>query len=333
MRAAIVILWCASVGFGQTLKTTGPDPASVPLGKGALVVLTVDAAAKDVTLGPLPKIDGLEVSARRPEQRTEQVLVNGQVALVTRTSITITFEPRRSGSFDIPPLSVDVRGRTAKSEPLAIDAVSDPLAVRHGFVEVIPERATTWVRDPLTVKIRFGFEQGFLDGNVIQLFRRTLDVPAQIGVDWLAELPGARPLSAIAPDARLQTCVVNDEMRSVRRVADRVVGGKTFRVLEISSRWLPEDAGVLSFSEPWMRFAYATRFRSDFLSGRVPTDRNEVVIAGDRARVTVRALPEVGRPAAFIEMIMFSAIKPHWKKSAISCFVARKGRPRSLIIP
>jgi hypothetical protein len=48
-----------------------------------------------------------------------------------------------------------------------------------------------------------------------------------------------------------------------------------------------------------MRFAHATRFEDDFVQGRVPVDRKDVVVRGERARLVVLSLPEEGRPADF----------------------------------
>lgn len=298
-RASAAVFTIAALVAGQELRSSGPSPDVVPLGATSVLTLQLDGESRGVVLGTLPKVDGLEISAGKPTQTVESITVDGVTRLAPRTRIEITLDPRRVGTFQLPPFFVDVRGKTLRSEGVSLQVTPDPKASRHAFVEVDVGPGAAWVRQPVEVKVRFGFDAQFLDVAVIQMFRRRLDVPAQVGAPWLNGLQGAKLLPSPDAAGATQSCVVNEEMQTAARVADRDVDGVRHVVFELSRRFLPDEPGTLAFTEPWMRFAYATKFREDFIGGRVPTDRFDAMVAGDRGVVQVRALPEAGRPSAF----------------------------------
>ena len=58
------------------------------------------------------------------------------------------------------------------------------------FVEVASDRDSYVVHQPIRVRVRIGVAEDFLSRNMIQLFRRELDVPVQVAAAWLRELEG-----------------------------------------------------------------------------------------------------------------------------------------------
>ena len=183
----------------------------------------------------------------------------------------------------------------------------------HAFVEVGASVDACFVHEPVWIVLRFGVDARFFGSKVIQPFRRQLDVPAQIEAGWLDELPGAILLESgktslpgsggerdrLSAGAERFSFALNDDLEEAVRVTDRVVGGRTFNVFEIERRFLPTQAGKLTVSGPILRYSCATRFESDLFSGRVAVDRREATITGEGLTLTVRPLPDSGRPAGF----------------------------------
>ena len=291
-RGAVELLWAvllAATVSAQELTSSGPAPAEVQLGRPAVVSLSVDVAQAEATLGPLPKIDGLEVAGGPPVETG---------ADVRTTTWTLRLTPRRPGVFHIPPFLVDAGGRTLRTAPMRLVATDDPMGARYAFVETSTLGSTYYVKQPIPVVVRFGFDAKFLEANVSQLFRQKLDVPAQLRAPWLDKIEGAAIRVPGAPGDR-RSFVLNDRVAAAMTVGERVVDGRPFTVLEVTRVFVADEVGELVLPEPLLRFAYATRFREDFISGRVPIDRNEAFVAGAPVLITVRPLPESDRPSTF----------------------------------
>ncbi|NRA95365.1 MAG: BatD family protein [Planctomycetes bacterium] len=282
------LLMAATLG-AQELTAIGPDPAQVQLGRAAIVKLSVGVARTDAALGPLPKIDGLEVAGGPPVETGTDPLT---------TTWTLRLSPRRPGVFHIPPFLVDAGGRTLKSEPMELSVTDDPTGAKYAFVEAWTPRGTYYVAEPIPVTVRFGIDAKFLAENVSQLFRRKLDVPAQLRAPWLEKMEGAS-VRAPSVSAARQSFVLNDHVAAVEIAGERIVDGRTFTVFQLMRTYATDRVGELVIPEPLLRFAYATRFREDFISGRVPSDHHEAFVGGDRVVLDVRPLPEIDRPTTF----------------------------------
>lgn len=175
----------------------------------------------------------------------------------------------------------------------------------YAFLEMVTARDTYFVQEPIRLQLRVGFDARFFQDNVIQLFRRHLDVPVQLQASWLEDLPGtvilegeAKALDDIGNRER-RSFALNDGLAEAVRVEDRLKDGRRFTVLEIEKNYLPTRPGELKIPEPLLRFAFATRFREDLVGGRVPEDRNDAVVRGGGLILRILPLPERERPPEF----------------------------------
>ena len=193
----------------------------------------------------------------------------------------------------------------APQEPQAdaVESAHEERGETHAFLELESERATSYVQQPIRLRLRFGFEQEFLRARMVQPFRRDLDVPAQVQAPWLDGLPGAVRLAEGAGEVeggrgRL-SFALGEGMAEAVAVGERTIDGRTFVLLESELAFLPERPGELVFAEPTLRFAYATRFREAPFGGRAPADRRDALVRGNALAVRVLPLPEEGRPLDF----------------------------------
>ena len=168
------------------------------------------------------------------------------------------------------------------------------------FVEMDTAKPEYFAQEIIRLRLRFGIDTEFATDNLIQLFRKNLDIPVRVEAPWLEELPGAVFLPVQeSPDTDSQTFVLNDDDVVGTHLEDRQVDGRRFTVVEIERRFLAESPGALELPAPTMQFAYATGFREDFLQGRVPVDRNDGSVTGIDRSVRIKPLPEEGRPPGF----------------------------------
>jgi hypothetical protein len=186
--------------------------------------------------------------------------------------------------------------------PCVIADADDIAAEDYAFLEMATQRDTFFVQELIRVELRIGVDARFFAENAIQLFHRRLDVPVQLEASWLDDLPGAIVIDSDAGDdaggARL-TFALNDKVASARRIEDRLKEGRTFTMLQIDKSFLPLRPGKLEIPEPKLRFAFATRFTEDLVSGRVPEDRRDAVLSGEGLMLRIKPLPEEGRPLEF----------------------------------
>jgi hypothetical protein len=174
------------------------------------------------------------------------------------------------------------------------------LPERVAAVQLRAAKTTYYVNEELRLELRFGFERGFLEADLVQLFHRELDLSVQLVAPWIDALPGARAAPSEPPPGEPTVSVaLNEERALARRVDEQPAGRPGFEMFAIEVRTLPERPGKLSLPAPAMRFAYATRFREDLFGGRVAEDRIETSVRGSTLELEVLPLPEAGRPADF----------------------------------
>ncbi len=173
----------------------------------------------------------------------------------------------------------------------------------HAFVELETQRETYFVHEKIRMRIRFGIDTELLKNNVIPMFRRNMDLPVQ--VCWIDDTPGTAAFAGKedtpdkTDDRNRLSFAFNDSAAEALRVEDRMQGSRRFTVLEIERSYMALKQGELVIPEPLLRFAYATKFEKDILSGQKPVDRKDAAVSGGKLILTIKALPEEGRPDEF----------------------------------
>ncbi len=184
--------------------------------------------------------------------------------------------------------------------PFADEAAKDVTADGFAFVELRTERASYFVGEPIHVAFRFGFDEELFKNNLIPLFRPSMDVPVQLEVPWLDQLPNAT-LQSESESAQKEgkSFVLNSGLTRARAVDDSRVDGRRLRSFEIERTWLATNPGELSLPQVRLRFAYATRFGERALQDNSAQDRVEAIVRSAARNLTILPLPESGRPAGF----------------------------------
>jgi hypothetical protein len=175
-------------------------------------------------------------------------------------------------------------------------------AEARAFLEMETPRETYFVQERVRLLLRVGFDRRYFDTNVVPMFSRPMDMKAQVRAPWLDGLPGTVALpepSATESSRERLSFALNDEVVEAARAEVRLIDGRPFTVLLVERSFLPTRAGEIVIPAPTLRFAYATSFEEDFVSGKRPTDRRDAIVTGEPLTLRVRALPEEGRPAGF----------------------------------
>ncbi|MEM8884963.1 MAG: hypothetical protein AAGD14_12900, partial [Planctomycetota bacterium] len=146
-------------------------------------------------------------------------------------------------------------------------------------IEASASKERCFVQEPFEITVRVRYDEAFFREKIVQLFARELDIPFEITAPWLD-----------APSQGASTLALNGNPVSV----DAREG-----VIEFRQTVRPTEPGRLELAAPVLRYAFATRFEEDFISGRVPLDRKDVRVRAEPIVVEVRDWPAEGRPASF----------------------------------
>lgn len=191
-------------------------------------------------------------------------------------------------------LALPAGARAPQDGSTLLDRPRDVSAEGHAFVAVEVASELCYVGQEVRVRISFGFEERFAAHNLLQLFQRRLDVPAQLEVPWGEELPGPA-----AADRERVAFALGEGLAEGLRAGERVRDGRRYEVVELERGVVLRSAGTRVLAAPRLRFAYATRFAEDLVRGRVPADRVEAFVAGNEVTLHAEPLPEEGRPPDF----------------------------------
>lgn len=178
----------------------------------------------------------------------------------------------------------------------------DVTAEGRVHVELVTPRDTYFVHEPISIRVRINADREFAQSNLVPMFRQPLDFAAQLVLPWIDELPGAIALVSQArgpSDEPQRSLALNDGVAHATVMPDRELDGRAFLVLEIERRYLGARPGELRVPAPIVRFAYATHFEDDFISGPVARNRTEAFVRGEPLVLTIVPLPDVGRPPEF----------------------------------
>jgi hypothetical protein len=162
------------------------------------------------------------------------------------------------------------------------------------------ERDTYFVSEPIRVRLRLEIDPQFLAENMVQLFARPLDVPVQIRAAWIDELAGAvRAANVLRGTGTRSMLALDEEVAEAVRAPDDLTGAKRVVTLDVERTYLARAPGELAIPEALAYFAFATRFETDFVNGRVAKDRVDAFVRSRAITLRIVPLPDAGRPAEF----------------------------------
>ena len=181
------------------------------------------------------------------------------------------------------------------------------------FVELTAPAEELFVHQSIRLTVRMGLEERFLETRAVQPFGTSLELPVQLRLEWLGGLPGLAEIRVETPpsasegtsegEAATPSFALNEDLQRARRLADRVIEGRTFQVFAVEAVVRPDSRGQLHLPAPVLAFAYATRFEETLLTRRSPTDRVDAVVSGSPLTLRVRGLPAEGRPLDFTNAV------------------------------
>jgi hypothetical protein len=179
------------------------------------------------------------------------------------------------------------------------DGAIDETGQGRAALEIRVAKDSVWVGELVRVELELRIDSEFLRTSLIPIFRRSLDLPVQVEASWWNDAD-AELQAAFAPTSDAgATLARNDRVVRARRVGERAAEGRSTTLFALDAVLVARSPGTLSLPGARLRYAYASAFTEDFVNGRVPSDRKDAFVVARAVDVTVKPLPEEGRPASF----------------------------------
>lgn len=192
------------------------------------------------------------------------------------------------------------------SSSLALAAFVLSIAVLPAEAQRLPEDAirlqftapaTQWYagqRIPLHLRIHLRKDVVLGGGRaqLVQLFRRRLDLPVQLDAPWLRELPEGWRLGRVATGAGDTEIAIGGREGRVRRLPPQ---GDDL-VFEWTAELFVTQPGRAHVPGPTLQFAFATEFREDLFEGRVAENRFEDEVRARALELEIVPVPDTERP-------------------------------------
>ncbi|MBI3820094.1 MAG: BatD family protein [Planctomycetes bacterium] len=283
------------------ISVQGPDPGVVRLGDSANVTVEVEGT-KDCEITDVPKVAGLEVRVGGRQTKQSSIYDGKQVRVRVVTEFGMSLHPLKEGVFEIPSITLRVGSETKKTRSVRVECVKDITGTKYAILDVTIPKNSYFVNEPVNVRIRFGIDAAIIR-NLIQMFASQvhLDMPIQIEAPWLEAIPGSVALDNHSKNRgeQLVTMVSNRSVDHARSVGSLERGGRTFTMFEIERSWIPGRIGDLTLSAAMLRFQFASRISKNIFGDPIAQDRQDAFVYAEPVKITVKALPEDGRPATF----------------------------------
>jgi len=281
--------WPSSAGAapqrGEPKVTAQLATGVVKFGGDLRCVVQVEDA-KHARIVDIPEVEGLRLErTSSPSINSATSVVNGRIRSRRTVSWVLTFRPERQGEFLIPPMMLEVDGKTAFTRELTLSVVEDLTGEEFGYLEFLERPERVYEGQPFTLRLHLGWDRK-LDARVNY---------ANLILPWWNELPGTLEVDSGAPGVGAPTVdlQVNNRMR-VRAIdlGEMEVRDTPFRVLELRRSYVATRSGRLEFPQSWLEFGQ--------VRNRVFSQQKETYHVGVPAfSLEVRTLPEAGRPPEF----------------------------------
>ena len=298
-----VLLACAAAAAAGAQEVT--VQAEVERSEGYVgepLHVRIVVAGSDQVSAPDPVvIAGFSVRALGGGPNNSEIIttINGRTTReVTRGYVlNYQFTPTEAGDLTIPALTLQVAGQSQRTRALPI-RVRAPQETADYRLRLSLEREQVWVGEPVLLTTTWMWNSELEPERVHGLSHPLLDDAAAHGLDYEPQAPAA---------GREDPVSLPVAGRDVRWHWGRTrIDGQPFTTLSFAAALLPERPGPLRVAPATVVFDGVSGYRRvrDFFGRTVRQPvRQRFVVPSNELTLTVKALPEAGRPAEFSGLV------------------------------
>lgn len=283
----ILLLSLTSVAMAQDEPSAVASLNSGAVYVGDALVLTVEVSGAEPDAAPaIPNAKELGFDAEFLRQQNQSfsstVIVNGQVSQTNKVSFLLYYSitPHRAGVFEIPSIEIKADGKTLRTRPVEFRAVQP--SPRDDLIATLSVTSESpYVGQPIQVELEVLTDAGSsLNNPVFSL----PDIDDRFSVEGRSA-QSARRTRGLLNFLGVPTAVMIDRVERNGRSYDR---------LRAERRVVPQEAGTIEIGPGVWVCDFAPPRSRRVVRVAVPT--NAITL-------TVKDLPEEGRPADFSGLI------------------------------
>lgn len=234
----------------------------------------------------MPEVPGASIEYRGVNSSTGMtIIINGRVQTSGgEVGHFYSITPKRAGKLTIPPISVDLGGRTIRSDATVVNVREVPLAPDFPITVTVPQK-TVYVGQPLPVLLEWRLG-------------RNVNAPG-------ATLPISGARHDVFPDSRIASAPTSTQAE-MRLDGDRTTVMFSSGAISIERIIVPREAGVITIGPARVDFGAAAGQRAPNVMDMPGADRTiyeRVYSQAEPVRITVIDLPTEGRPPNFSGLV------------------------------
>ena len=252
------------------------------------IVIQGSENAGNVDLQPLQQYNPQSAGNRKQSSIN---IINGKTTQSVTMVMTYTLTATRPGRLQIPSLTVEVDGKTYRTNPLSVNIIR-PGTTDQLDLEVALSQQKCYVGQPVIMTVKF-----FISANIGDF---QFNIPVFSGDDFYIEEPDVSDPQAKLYRLNAGTTVMVSQNRVVHNNKDSIL-------LSFSKVLIPKRSGTIAVEPSSVSAAVAigrTRSRDlfdSFFGGQ--TQYRRFMVNSEPAELRVLPLPEEGKPAQFYGLV------------------------------
>jgi len=300
MRLFIIVLLLCIIGgtkvFAQETKFTASAPSVVEVGEQFRLSFVLNKKGENLQVPTLQGFDLLAGPSLSTSFNTS--IINGKMEQSSEYTYTYVLEAREEGEYTVAPATITAGGKEYRSNSLKIKVIkgsSKPRESNGGFSEAREDRGTTITDDDLFLRMEVSRNSLYVGESLTA----TLKVYARVN---LVDVQGKK----IPPFDGFLTEDVNIPQIRLER---EEYNGKIYDRVGVLQKTIlfPQHAGALTI-DPYelicvVRQRVAGRSNSIFDDFFGQSRDVRVICKSKPVKITVKPLPEAGKPLGFSGMV------------------------------
>lgn len=283
------------------VSVTARAPSSRYAGDAIPIEIVVQGS-KNAQVPQFPAIPGVRAEYRGTQDRSSSftMVVNGQVSSRNTIEQALIFElyPAKQGVITIPPIAVDVDGRTYTTQALAVQVI-EPTADPDFKLEIALQTVDAYVGQPVPITLKWTI------GKEIRGTRFSFGVPPDFELVSPPD-PRQQSLSRRAPQNPRYPEIELNGQRVVAEIAKSEANGRPVETLTIRQILVPRREGRWTLGPARVDYEAVVGQRERRFMDAPWDDR--AIIERQRSEsapitMNVRPLPLTGRPADFSGLV------------------------------
>jgi hypothetical protein len=287
---AVTALLTSSVSAQVRVSAQVDSRRDIYVGEGFNFYIVIQGSenAGSVDLQPLQEYNPQNAGNR---QQSSINIINGKTTQSVTTVMTYTLTATRPGRLQIPSLTVEVDGKTYRTNPLSVNIIR-PGTTDQLDLEVALSQQRCYVGQPVIMTVKF-----FISADVGNF---QFNIPVFIGDDFYIEEPDVSDPQAKLYRLNAGTTVMVSQNRVVHNNKDSIL-------LSFSKVLIPKRSGKIAIEPSSVSAAVAvgrTRSRDpfdSFFGGQ--TQYRRFMVNSEPVELEVLPLPEEGKPAQFYGLV------------------------------